>query len=120
MTTELETVELDGATVERFPLTPAPKIADRKISKGAFQLRLGPLNVFAIDNNSHPVCIALRAYLSRLNYVDLADPQTDQMLYMLVHAEQPEANPAFPGSGPITGLIAETVLMTPVEDHERP
>ena len=92
----------------------------RKITKGAFQNRLGPLNVFAIDNSDHPVCIALRSFINRLEYVDLGNPQTEQMLYMLVFANQPEANPAFPGSGPITGEIAEAVLMAPVQDNERP
>lgn len=120
MSNELETVEVDGAVIQRFPLTEPPKLSDRKIAKGAFQRRLGPVNVFAIDNSNHPVCIALRSYLNRLNYVDLADPETEQMLYMLVYSEQPEANPAFPGSGPITGTIAEAVLMAPVEDKERP
>ena len=93
---------------------------NRKITKGAFQNRLGVMNVFAIDNGTNPICVALRSCLGRLEYVDLGHPQTEQMLYMLVFNNQPEADPAFQGSGPITGEIAESVLMAPVQDHERP
>ena len=99
---------------------PAPPAAPRKITLGALQKRLGPMRVFAIDTSTHPVCVALRSYLSRLTHIDLDDPDLPPMLGMLVAAQQPAANPVFSGSGPLTAEDAAEIIAAPVQPHEVP
>lgn len=78
------------------------------------------MRVFAIDTSTHPVCVALRSYLSRLTFIDLDDPDLPPMLGMLVAAEQPAANPVFPGSGPVTEADVAQIIGAPVAPEERP
>lgn len=92
----------------------------RRITLGALQKRIGPMRVFAIDTSTHPVCVALRSYLSRLTFIDLDDPDLPPMLGMLVAAEQPAANPVFPGSGPVTEADVDQIIGAPVAPEERP
>ncbi|CAN7411429.1 hypothetical protein LJR074_002604 [Acidovorax sp. LjRoot74] len=99
---------------------PAPPAVPRKITLGAFQKRLVPMRVHAIDTSTHSKCVALRSYLSRLTHVDLEDPDLPLMLGMLVAAEQPAANPEFPGSGPLTADEAAQIIAAPVQPQEVP
>lgn len=102
------------------PEDPSEVALPRKITRGAFQRRIGVMNVFAINNSVDQVCIALRSYLATLSHVDLDDPETALLLGLLASSDQPQANPVFPGSGPMTeGLIA-AILAAPVQDGERP
>ena len=100
------------------PVAPVPEV--RRITLGALQRRLGAMRVFALDTSAHPVCVALRSYLGRLTYVDLDDPDLRPMLQMLVDTQQPEANPAFPGSGPLLADDVDTIINAPVQEGERP
>lgn len=97
-----------------------PDTRARRITLGAFQKRLGPMNVFAIDTSSNELCIALRSYLNRFTYIDLDDPDLPNLLGMMVMAAQPAANASFPGSGPITIGLINKVLTDVVLDSERP
>lgn len=97
-----------------------PALFGRRISLGALQERLGNMRVFAIDTSLHPVCVALRSYLGRLNFIDLDDPRLSAMLDMLVSNSQPEANPVFPGSGPLTAEEAAEIMAAPVQPQEVP
>lgn len=107
------------AGVPQFVTLPPPPVP-RRITLGALQKRIGPMRVFAIDTSTHPVCIALRSYLSRLTFIDLDDPDLPPMLGMLVAAEQPAANPVFPGSGPVTEADVAQIIGAPVAPEERP
>lgn len=100
------------------PVAPAPEV--RRITLGALQKRLGAMRVFALDTSAHPVCVALRSYLGRLTYVDLDDADLRPMLQMLVDTQQPEANPAFPGSGPLAAEDVDAIITAPVQAGERP
>lgn len=100
------------------PVAPAPEV--RRITLGALQKRLGAMRVFALDTSAHPVCVALRSYLGRLTYVDLDDADLRPMLQMLVDTQQPEANPAFPGSGPLAAEDVDAIITAPVQEGERP
>jgi hypothetical protein len=100
------------------PVVPAPEV--RRITLGALQKRLGAMRVFALDTSAHPVCVALRSYLGRLTYVDLDDADLRPMLQMLVDTQQPEANPAFPGSGPLAAEDVDAIITAPVQEGERP
>lgn len=99
---------------------PAPNSEPRHITLGGLQKRIGPMTVFAIDTSTHPVCVALRNYLSRLDFVDLDDPDLPPMLGMMVAAGQPAANPVFPGSGPLTESKVAEIIGAPVQPKERP
>lgn len=103
----------------QFVMLPPPH-EPRRITLGALQKRIGPMRVFAIDTSTHPVCVALRSYLSRLTFIDLDDPGLPSMLGMLVAAEQPAANPVFPGSGPVTVADVGQIIGAPVAPEERP
>lgn len=98
----------------------APPAAPRRITLGALQKRIGPMKVFAIDTSTHPVCVALRSYLSRLTFVDLDDPDLSPMLGMLVSAVQPASNPVFPGSGPLTASDVAQIIGGQVQPQEAP
>lgn len=76
--------------------------------------------MFAIDTSAHPVCVALRSYLSRLTFIDLDDADLPPMLGMLVAAEQPAANAAFPGSGPLAAADVVEIIAAPVLPQEAP
>ena len=95
-------------------------VRPKHITLGAFQKRLGVMNVFAIDTSTNPICVALRSYLNRLTFIDLDDPDLPSLLGLMVSANQPTANGAFPGSGPITADLVNQVINTPVEEKERP
>lgn len=99
----------------------APEIApQRYITPGRFKDRLGAMRVMAIANSTHPVCVGVRALMEGRQYIDLDEPATAQMLGLLVAAEQPEAHPLLPGSGPLTEADVEQILTAPVLDMERP
>jgi len=100
------------------PVVPVPEV--RRITLGALQKRLGAMRVFALDTSAHPVCVALRSYLGRLTYVDLDDADLRPMLQMLVDTQQPEANTAFPGSGPLAAEDVDAIITAPVQAGERP
>ena len=103
---------------EHVPVVPVAEV--RRITLGALQKRLGAMRVFALDTSAHPVCVALRSYLGRLTYVDLDDADLRPMLQMLVDTQQPEANPAFPGSGPLAAEDVDAIITAPVQEVERP
>lgn len=114
-----EASEAAGQPVfEHVPVVPVAEV--RRITLGALQKRLGAMRVFALDTSAHPVCVALRSYLGRLTYVDLDDPDLRPMLQMLVDTQQPEANPAFPGSGPLVAEDVDAIITAPVQEGERP
>lgn len=108
----------EAGTPQFVDMPPPPE--SRRITLGALQKRIGPMRVFAIDTSTHPVCVALRSYLSRLTFIDLDDPDLPPMLGMLVAAEQPAANPVFPGSGPVTEADVDQIIGAPVAPEERP
>lgn len=95
-------------------------IQPRIITLGALQKRIGATTVFAIDTSTDPLCVALRSYLNRLSYINLDDPDLQPMLSMLVQANQPAANPLFPGSGPLTTEKVSEIISAPVLESERP
>ena len=114
-----EASEAAGQPVfEHLPVVPVAEV--RRITLGALQKRLGAMRVFALDTSAHPVCVALRSYLGRLTYVDLDDPDLRPMLQMLVDTQQPETNPAFPGSGPLVAEDVDAIITAPVQEGERP
>ena len=97
-----------------------PAAPPRHVTLGAFQKRLGPLRVFAIDNSTAPKCVALRSFLNRFTYVDLDDPDLPSLLGMLAAGELPKPDPEFPGSGPVTMELIAEVLGAEVKPGERP
>lgn len=114
------TVTPGGSIIRELVRPPLVEPEDRRITLGALQKRIGPMKVFAIDTSAHPVCVALRSYLSRLTYADLDDPDMAPMLGMLVAAGQPAANPVFPGSGPLTESDVAEIIGAQVQPKERP
>ena len=93
--------------------------ARRHISIGAFKDRLG-MDALAIAVSTHPVCVALREMLYDRRWIDLDRPDAGRFLDMLVAANEPAANPLFPGSGPMTPKKRAQILDAPVQDAERP
>lgn len=91
----------------------------RRISVGAFKDRLG-MDALAIAVSNHPVCVALREMLYDRKWIDLDRPDAGRFLDMLVAANEPAANPLFPGSGPMTPEKRAQILGAPVQDAERP
>lgn len=110
----------DEASGRFVALPPVAVPGARRITLGALQKRIGPMTVFAIDTSTNLVCVALRAYLSRLSFVGLDDPDLQPMLSMMVAAQMPEANPAFPGSGPLTAELVDAIISADVQPEERP
>jgi len=113
-------VPAPAPALELVHVAEPPAALPRHVTLGAFQKRLGPMRVFAIDNSSAPKCIALRSFLNRFTYVDLDDPDLPPLLGMLAQAGLPEVDPEFPGSGPITPELIAEVLGTEVKPGERP
>lgn len=97
-----------------------PDVRPRHITLGAFQKRLGAMNVFAIDTSTNVLCIALRSYLNRFTFIDLDDPDLPNLLGMLVAGGQPAVNANFPGSGPLTSEMVTAVISAEVQNSERP
>jgi hypothetical protein len=107
--------------IQLIDTTAVPPVArPRHITLGAFQKRLGPMRVFAIDNSTAPKCIALRAFLNRFTYIDLDDSDLPSLLGMLAMADLPAPDAEFPGSGPITMELIAEVLQGEVQESERP
>lgn len=91
----------------------------RHLSVGAFKDRMG-IDALAIAVSTHPVCVALREMLYDRRWIDLDHPAAGRFLDMLVAANEPAANPLFPGSGPMTPKKRAQILDAPVQDAERP
>lgn len=89
------------------------------ITVGALKDRMG-MDALAISVSTNPICIALKEMLYDRKFVDLDRPQVGQFFDMLISANQPEANPLFPGSGPITTQKKEQYLSKTILQIERP
>ena len=98
---------------------PVPVALPRQLSVGAFKDRLG-MDALAIAVSTHPVCVAVREMLYDRKLVDLDRPDAAAFLGMMASAGQPEANPLFPGSGPMTPEKIAAILGAPIQDRERP
>lgn len=98
---------------------PVPVSLPRHLSVGAFKDRLG-VDALAIAVSAHPVCVAVREMLYDRKLVDLDRPDAQAFLGMLMTTNQPEANPLFPGSGPMTEAKIAAILGAPIQDRERP
>lgn len=85
---------------------------------GRFNARLGP-DAAAIAASAHGACRASVSILGMSKYADLKDAQLSQMLDMLIATAQPEVNPMFPGSGPMTAAKKAAVLAPPTTEYER-
>lgn len=90
------------------------------ITLGAFQKRLGTFRTFAIDTSTDPLCIALRSWLGRLDYIDLNDSDLPTMLTMLKNSSLPTAVGGWPDSGPVTDDVIARVMDKNISEIERP
>ena len=84
----------------------------RQITVGDFKDRLGA-NALAIAVSTHPICIALKEMLYDRGMVDLDSTQLYDYLMLLVNNNLPEADPNFPGSGPLTLAAVKQILELP-------
>lgn len=84
----------------------------RLLSVGAFKDKLGP-NALAMAVSTHPICQALREMLYDRESVDLDSPRLYEYMMLLVNNNLPEADPNFPGSGPLTADIVKIILDVP-------
>jgi hypothetical protein len=98
---------------------PSPELSANAwhLYPGPFKDRLG-MDGLAIAASAHPVCLAVREMLSGRLYIDLKNPKVSGMLDMLIASGQPEAHPAFPGSGPMTVEKKQVILGVPAGVEE--
>ena len=89
-----------------------------QIYLGPFKDRFG-MDALAIYASSHDACKGVVGLLEGRLYIDLKDSRNAAMLDLLIAAQQPEANPIFPGSGPMTLEKKEAILNTPTTEEER-
>lgn len=88
------------------------------IDPGPFRSRLG-MDRHAIAASDHKACKAAKADLEGREYVDLMGAEVAQGLDLLIATGQPAADPAFPGSGPMT-LEKKAAILNPITtDYER-
>lgn len=90
------------------------------ITLGAFQKRLGTFRTFSIDTSTEPLCVALRSWLGRLDYIDLNDTDLPAMLSMLKNASLPAVVAGWPDSGPVTDAVIAKVMDKNISEIERP
>jgi hypothetical protein len=88
------------------------------IDLGPFKGRLGA-DGMAISVSTNPTCMAVREQLYDRKYIDLKGPELATMIGMLIGQNQPTANPAFPGSAPMTAARAAQITGTPTTEAER-
>lgn len=101
-------------------MKPAPQaLPPRHITVGAVKDRLG-MDALAISVSTHDACRAVKEMMYDRQFVDLDSDKTASLLDLLIAAGQPEANPMFPGSGPMTEEKKNAVLSGEVLDSERP
>lgn len=96
---------------------PDPKLWH--VSVGAFKDRFG-VDGPAIYASTHPICKGVVGLLEGRQRVDLKRPLVAQMLDAMIAAGQPAADPAWPGSGPMTAEKRDAILNTPPLEDERP
>lgn len=110
-------VELPYEAPPETPPTPEdPRIW--WLDVGPFYDRFGP-DAVAIAASTHGACKAVQTLTGIRKYIDLRDPKVAAMIDMLIAAEQPEAQPWAPGSGPMTAAKKAAILTTPTTDYER-
>ena len=85
---------------------------------GPFKDRLG-MDALAIASSDHRVCRAAMAMITDRKYIDLKGQQLASILHALRLAGQPEADPFFPGSGPITLEKIQAITAPPTTEAER-
>lgn len=84
----------------------------RLVSVGEFKDKLG-WNAMAIAVSTHPICVALKEMLYDRQNIDLDSSRLYEYLMLLVNNNLPEANPNFPGSGPLTEEWVKILLDIP-------
>ena len=116
----------NGAAWELVAATPPrPRWTDHDLDPRYHQIHLGRLNArmgpdaLAVAASDHPTCRAAAALLAMSEYVWLTGPEAQQILGMLALAGQPEASPAFPGSGPMTTEKIAVLLNPKTTEYER-
>lgn len=108
----------DHVEITEEPVDPGIPDSAWKIWPGSLKDRLG-VDALAIAASNHPYCVAAIEMLRDRKYVDLKAPQTNMLFDMLIVANQPEANPLFPGSSPMTIEKKNNILNTPANQEEQ-
>ena len=88
------------------------------VDKGPFFDRFG-VKGLAILASNQSACRAVVGSASVRVYIDLKDPRVAQQLDLLIAQGQPLADPALPGSGPLTAADKDTIINTPTTEDER-
>lgn len=95
------------------PVPPVPEDPPHEwyMYVGPFKDRLG-MDALALGASSHDACKAIREMLYDRKFIDLKGAQVSAMMDILIATAQPDANPMFPGSGPMTVEKKAAILST--------
>lgn len=111
-----------------FDVSPPPrqyKWSDTDLPAEYWWINFGPfrdrfsMDYAAIFASANDTCKAFVALATDREYYDLKDPRWGQLFDVMISTSQPAANPAIPGSGPMTAAKRDAILNTHTTDYER-
>lgn len=100
------------------PIEAAPDKRLRWMALGKFKDRLGS-DAGAIYASNHSLCKGVIGLVASRQYIDLDDVVLNALFDLMIAMNQPDPDPHWPGSGPLTVEKKQRIFNTPTTEDER-